>query len=86
MFNVYSSTVTAKGQATIPVSLRKKLGIKPGQKIFFEERNGDILLQRPINISELRGSLKPTIKAKYTDKKADKAIGRMFALEYAKTR
>ena len=86
MYNSYTSTVTQKGQATIPAPVRRKLGIKPGQKVIFEEKNGDIILHPPIDISSLRGSLKSKVKVKYSDKKADEAIGRMFAQEYAKTR
>lgn len=83
----YISTVTQKGQATIPAPIRKRLGLKPGEKIIFEEENSnEVFLKRAIDISELRGSLKPKVKIKYSDKKADEAIGKMFAEEYAKTR
>lgn len=39
-----TSTVTIKGQVVIPVQLRKKVGIKPGTKVFLEERKGDIII------------------------------------------
>lgn len=86
MFNAYSSTITSKGQATIPAPLRRKLNVKPGQKILFVEQPNGVLINRIPDISELKGSLKPRIKVRYTDKKANEAIGRMLAEEYAKTR
>ena len=36
--------VTAKGQITIPISIRKKLGVKEGDKVLFFEDNGKIIL------------------------------------------
>lgn len=86
MYNLYTSTVTQKGQATIPAPIRRKLRIEPGQKVIFEEKSGEVYIKRTLDLSELRGSLKPKVKIKYSDKKADEAIGRMFAAEYAKTR
>ncbi|HVQ43569.1 MAG TPA: AbrB/MazE/SpoVT family DNA-binding domain-containing protein [Candidatus Saccharimonadia bacterium] len=37
----YSSTMTSKGQVTIPVEIRRKLGLKPGQAVSFD-LSGDI--------------------------------------------
>ncbi|MEK7616466.1 MAG: AbrB/MazE/SpoVT family DNA-binding domain-containing protein [Patescibacteria group bacterium] len=86
MYNVYTSTLTSKGQATIPAPVRRRLGFRPGQKIIFAEKGGNIYISSAVDLSELRGSLKPKVKTKYSDKKADETIGRMFAAEYAKTR
>ncbi|MDY3747139.1 MAG: AbrB/MazE/SpoVT family DNA-binding domain-containing protein [Lachnospiraceae bacterium] len=36
--------VTSKGQITIPIEIRKKLGIKAGSKVLFLEENGRIYL------------------------------------------
>lgn len=41
-----SSSVTTKGQVTIPVELREKLGIKPGDRVGFIEDGDRIVLQR----------------------------------------
>lgn len=82
----YHSSLTQKGQATIPVPIRQFLGLKPGQVVTFEKRGEDILLQNQQKlIEELYGSLKPRVKVKYSDKKADEAIGKMLAEEYLKT-
>ena len=38
------SIVTFKGQIVIPISLRKKAGIKPGTRVYLEEKSGDIIV------------------------------------------
>jgi AbrB family looped-hinge helix DNA binding protein len=40
--------VTRRGQTTIPVKFRKKLGIKEGDKLFVEATEEGVLLFRPI--------------------------------------
>jgi len=37
-----SSTITAKGQTTIPAEIRKKLGLKPGDRILYLEEDGKV--------------------------------------------
>jgi AbrB family looped-hinge helix DNA binding protein len=41
-----SSSVTTKGQVTIPIELREKFGIKPGDRVGFIEDGERIVLQR----------------------------------------
>lgn len=36
--------VSAKGQVTIPIDIRKKLNIREGDKILFAEKNGNITI------------------------------------------
>ena len=84
MYNIYQSTVTSKGQATIPAPLRKKLRIKPGGKIIFEDQPNGVMLNRVPDISELKGSLKPKVKVKYSDRKADKTVAKFMVQEYLK--
>lgn len=36
--------VTSKGQITIPVDIRKRLGIREGDKVLFIEENGRIII------------------------------------------
>lgn len=81
----YSSTTTQKGQVTIPAPMRKKFGIKPGRKVIFEDVNGQLVIKTHEQlVNELAGSLKPRVKVKYTDKKANEAIGKFLAEEYRK--
>lgn len=85
MLNTYSSTLTSKGQATIPFPLRNKLGIKPGEKLIFEENGEEITLKTHLQlVNELAGSLKPKVKVKYSDRKADKAVEKFVVQEYLK--
>ena len=54
--------VTTKGQLVIPARIRRKLGIKPGTKVCFVERGGEILFQ-PVTKGYIRsvcGMLKST--------------------------
>jgi antitoxin PrlF len=40
--------VTSKGQVTIPVEVRKSLGVKPGDKLRFEPQEGGFRVLREI--------------------------------------
>lgn len=57
--------VTSKGQLVVPARLRRKYGIKPGTKICFIERNGEILFQpvTPGYIRSVCGMLKSDTSA-----------------------
>lgn len=37
--------ITTRGQITIPVEIRKKLGVKNGDKVIFIEENGRIIIE-----------------------------------------
>lgn len=39
--------VTSKGQITIPIEIRRKLGIKNGDKVLFMEESGRIYIMNP---------------------------------------
>ena len=53
------STLTAKGQTTIPKSIRDQLGLKPGAKIrYFVAADGRVSMLPVIPITQLRGLLK----------------------------
>ena len=72
-----SAYVTTKGQLVIPARIRRKLGIKPGTKVCFVERGGEILFQ-PVTKEYIRsvcGMLKsPTSVTQelLADRKKDK--------------
>jgi AbrB family looped-hinge helix DNA binding protein len=42
----YRAKVTSKGQITVPVEIRRSLGVKAGDKIRFEQREGGIRVVR----------------------------------------
>jgi antitoxin PrlF len=54
-----TATVTSKGQITIPVEVRRKLGLKAGDQInFFEEEGGKIsFLPKTGSIKDMEGIL-----------------------------
>jgi len=54
-----SATVTSKGQITVPVEVRRKLGLTPGVKVdFWETATGDYLLRpRTGSIKDMYGIL-----------------------------
>lgn len=55
-----TAVVTTKGQVVIPAKIRRKLGIKQGTRVVFDEKNNTIVL-RPITeayIDSFRGILK----------------------------
>lgn len=55
-----TAAVTSKGQITIPIEVRKKLGLKPGDRVLFEEsESGEIVLKpKTGSIMDLRGVFK----------------------------
>ncbi|KKQ67304.1 MAG: Transcriptional regulator, AbrB family [Candidatus Daviesbacteria bacterium GW2011_GWA2_38_24] len=55
----FTSSVTQKGQATIPAPIRKKLGIKPNTKIVFELKSDNEASIKPVtDFFSLKGSVK----------------------------
>ncbi len=53
------STLTKKGQVTIPKEIRNILGIKEHDKVMFIKKDGDIIVKHVKgDIFDLRGSLK----------------------------
>jgi len=57
-----AATITSKGQITIPVEVRKKLGIKAGDRInFFEDENGKYTFEpKTGSITDMKGILGPS--------------------------
>lgn len=53
------STITAKGQATIPKAVREQLGLKRGDRVkFFVHPDGSVVLLPKRPVSALRGIVK----------------------------
>lgn len=79
----FSTTVTQKGQATIPAPIRKKLGIKPNSKVVFELNEKNEAVIKPIpDFLTLRGSLKTDKPFDIED--MDKAVEEAVVKEYVK--
>ncbi|KRQ86699.1 putative regulator PrlF [Caloramator mitchellensis] len=43
--------ITAKGQITIPIHIRKKLNLKDGDKVVFIEENGRIVMENSTKVA-----------------------------------
>lgn len=64
------TTITQKGQVTIPVSVRKRFGFKPGDQVKFivtRQKEVKIKSAKRFSIMSLYGSLKPKVRYKKTD-------------------
>ncbi len=71
------ATVTAKGQVTLPVEARRRLGLQPGSKLEFIVVDDDRLEVIPVSeaISSLKGMV-PKPKKPLSLKDMDKAIAK----------
>ena len=58
-----TSTMTSKGQITIPNEVRVKLQLTPGTQFFFEPQKDGAVLMRPKNgdVTKLTALLKPYV-------------------------
>ena len=55
------STITRKGQVTIPKAIRDRLGVKEGAKVLFVMRGEEVILKViKGTILDLRGSVQPS--------------------------
>lgn len=58
-------TITSKGQTTLPVAIRKKLGItKEGGvlRVTFNEQRSEVVITKPLSIEELSSRVSKNIK------------------------
>lgn len=54
-----SLSLTAKGQVTVPVKIRRRLGLNPGDRVKFVEQAGRVFIERDNDdISSIFGALK----------------------------
>ena len=59
---IFASTITKKGQITIPIEIRRGFGLKEGGKVFIEtiKDEGTITIRPKKSIFDLAGQFKPT--------------------------
>lgn len=71
---IASAKVTSKGQITLPAKLRERLGIKPGDRVTFEEdgKRGVRLVARTVTAADLKGIVKTEIRL--TDEELEESI------------
>jgi len=82
-----TATMTSKGQITIPVKVRKALGLKPGVRIdFYEIEDGEYALRpKTGSIMDLKGCI-PMLDHVVTIEEMDQAILDHAAEQDAATR
>ena len=75
------STVTSKGQTTLPRDVREALALKPGDKVVYIVENGSVRLKAAASvIAELQGAFKkPGLPAQDLDAARD-----LFEIESAR--
>jgi AbrB family looped-hinge helix DNA binding protein len=69
------STITVKGQATIPKAIREHLRLKSGDRVkFFIHPDGSVVLLPKLPASALRGMLKPRRRGVTVDDMTEAAV------------
>lgn len=82
---MYITSVTQKGQATIPGEIRKRLGLKAGQKVVFLEKDGEVIVRPVLDFLSLKGSIKS--RKIYNEEKIKRTVGQYLAKRHhVKTR
>ena len=74
--SVMEAKITSKGQITLPIELRTRLGLEPGDRVMFvEEANGTFTIRaRSGTFADLRGILADKIKKRPTSAEIDQWI------------
>jgi AbrB family looped-hinge helix DNA binding protein len=61
---ILTSTITERGQTTIPAEVRKALSLKPHQRLTYEIRNDGVVVRPETeNLMDLEGALKSRVPA-----------------------
>jgi len=68
------STVTTKGQTTLPKDVRKVLGLQPGDKLRYILLDGEVRILRARPVLDLEGALKRSGQKPVTLEEMDDAI------------
>jgi antitoxin PrlF len=74
------STITEKGQATIPKAIREHLRLKPGDRVkFFVHPDGSVVLLPKVPAAALRGILRSRTRRPVTLNEMTEAAGEAAA-------
>ncbi|MGA2738096.1 MAG: AbrB/MazE/SpoVT family DNA-binding domain-containing protein [Bryobacteraceae bacterium] len=81
MDTIAASTLTSKGQITIPKQIRDLLRLQAGQRVEFQvDRRGDVVMRaKNVDIRELKGILRSTRKTPATVEEMNEAIARGYS-------
>ena len=53
-----TSTITQKGQVTIPLLIREEFGLEPKIKVMFVKNHNKVYIKRAVSFLDLAGSVK----------------------------
>lgn len=79
----YTVSITSQGQISIPIALRKKLGLNKNSQASVSEDKGRVIIEPIRDFLELKGSLK-TNKRPLSNAELHALVARASAAEYAK--
>lgn len=83
------STLTSKGQTTIPAKIREALNVQAGDRLIYSVQNDGVLIKRKQNIADLAGCLRPFVKRwpdpKDRDRLEAEAIAKGFLRRYRRS-
>lgn len=79
------SSVTSKGQVTIPKSIRDDLGIHPNDRVSFIREGNRVILEPIKTLKSFRGAIKTKGSRSFTDERAEakNAVGKRVQKETA---
>lgn len=70
------STISTKGQITLPAEMRRKLGIKPQDRVILELEGESILIKKAKDFFTLKGFLGPALSAEEEQQQMQNAVAR----------
>lgn len=79
-----TSTVTQKGQVTIPLMIRQALGLKPKERVIFIKDDDRVYLKPAVNFLDLAGSIKT--KKPFDIRAMEKAAKNLLGKRYGQGR
>jgi len=73
-----ATTITSKGQVTIPKAIRQAMGLRPGDRVRFLRREDGTVVVEPetVDVRTLEGMLKDKVERPVTLEEMDEAIAR----------
>ena len=79
---IYTATITQKGQVTIPVDIRRFLGVSPYERVTFVREANQIYIRPAKSFLDLKGSVRS--EKKVSNEKMDKAVLKHIRNQYGK--
>jgi len=71
-----TSTISTKGQITLPARMRKQLGMKPRDRVAIDVIEDAIVIKRAVNFFELRGFLGKSLSPGEERKRMEAAVAK----------